>query len=118
MEEAQELSNHIGILDHGSLIASGTHGELVKIVGEQDRIELRTSTPAGNLVDVWQQVEGITQITSHEDMVTLLADDSNVILPQLFESAAKAEIRITSVDIKEPNLETVFLHLTGRALRD
>jgi ABC-2 type transport system ATP-binding protein len=118
MEEAQELSDHIGIMDQGSLIASGTHGELVKIVGEQDRIELGMSAPAGILMDVWQQVEGITLITSHEDKVTLLADDSNVILPQLFESATKADIRITSVDIKGPNLETVFLHLTGHALRD
>jgi ABC-2 type transport system ATP-binding protein len=116
MEEAQELSDHIGIMDQGSLIASGTHDELVKIVGEQDRIELGMSAPAGNLVDVWQQVEGITHITSHGDMVTLLADDSNMVLPQLFESAAKADIRIT--DIKGPNLETVFLHLTGHALRD
>jgi ABC-2 type transport system ATP-binding protein len=118
MEEAQELSDHIGIMDQGSLIASGTHDELVKIVGEQDRIELGMSAPAGILMDVWQQVEGITLITSHEDKVTLLADDSNVILPQLFESATKADIRITSVDIKGPNLETVFLHLTGHALRD
>jgi ABC-2 type transport system ATP-binding protein len=118
MEEAQELSDHNGIMDQGSLIASGTHDELVKIVGEQDRIELGMSAPAGILMDVWQQVEGITLITSHEDKVTLLADDSNVILPQLFESATKADIRITSVDIKGPNLETVFLHLTGHALRD
>jgi ABC-2 type transport system ATP-binding protein len=39
-------------------------------------------------------------------------------LPRLFESAAKLSTRITSVDIQEPNLEAVFLHLTGRALRD
>ena len=94
------------------------HYNLGHVLGEQDRIELGMSAPAGILMDVWQQVEGITLITSHEDKVTLLADDSNVILPQLFESATKADIRITSVDIKGPNLETVFLHLTGHALRD
>jgi ABC-2 type transport system ATP-binding protein len=45
-------------------------------------------------------------------------DDSNRVLPRLFDAAAEAGIRITSVDIQEPNLEMVFLHLTGRALRD
>jgi len=50
--------------------------------------------------------------------VTLLVDDSNLVLPRLFESATQVGVRITSVDIQEPNLETVFLHLTGRALRD
>jgi ABC-2 type transport system ATP-binding protein len=45
-------------------------------------------------------------------------DDSNVVLPRLFELATGQGIRITSVDIREPNLEAVFLHLTGTALRD
>jgi ABC-2 type transport system ATP-binding protein len=40
------------------------------------------------------------------------------VLPRLFDAASKVNVRITSVDIQEPNLETVFLHLTGRALRD
>jgi ABC-2 type transport system ATP-binding protein len=48
----------------------------------------------------------------------LLVADSNLVLPRLFESAGTAKVRITSVDIREPNLEAVFLHLTGRALRD
>jgi ABC-2 type transport system ATP-binding protein len=48
----------------------------------------------------------------------LLVDDSNVVLPRLFEAAARSHARITSVEIHEPNLEAVFLHLTGRALRD
>jgi ABC-2 type transport system ATP-binding protein len=47
-----------------------------------------------------------------------LAEDSNQILPHLFESATQAGVRITSVDIQEPNLEAVFLHLTGKALRE
>jgi ABC-2 type transport system ATP-binding protein len=50
--------------------------------------------------------------------VTLLVDDSNLLVPRLFESATAAGVRITSVDVQEPNLETVFLHITGKALRD
>jgi len=45
-------------------------------------------------------------------------DDSNQVLPRLFEASNRLPARITSVDIREPNLEAVFLHLTGRALRD
>ena len=48
----------------------------------------------------------------------MLADDSNRVLPRLFEAATSHSARITSVAIREPNLEAVFLHLTGRALRD
>jgi ABC-2 type transport system ATP-binding protein len=48
----------------------------------------------------------------------VLADDSNHALPRLFDAANVLGARITSVDIQEPNLEMVFLHLTGRALRD
>jgi ABC-2 type transport system ATP-binding protein len=47
-----------------------------------------------------------------------LAEDSNVVLPRLFDVANENDARITAVDIQEPNLESVFLHLTGRALRD
>jgi ABC-2 type transport system ATP-binding protein len=50
--------------------------------------------------------------------MTLLVEDSNLVLPRLFESASQDSARITSVDIQEPNLEAVFLHLTGKALRD
>ena len=50
--------------------------------------------------------------------MALLVEDSNVVLPPIFETGVEAGMRITSVQIQEPNLETVFLHLTGRALRD
>ncbi|MCA9968649.1 MAG: ATP-binding cassette domain-containing protein [Anaerolineales bacterium] len=118
MEEAQELSDHIAIMDKGEIIACGTHAELVRIVGGQDRIDLRLSQPADGLLDRWRALDGISRVTAEEGLITLLAADSNLMLPQLFELAAAAGVRITSVDIQEPNLETVFLHLTGRALRD
>ncbi len=118
MEEAQELSNHIAIMDHGDLIAMGTHAELVQIVGEQDRIDLQLSQDSPSLLERWQGIEGVNQVMVEDGSVCVLADDSNRVLPPLFEMAIDEDVRITSVEIQEPNLETVFLHLTGRALRD
>lgn len=118
MEEAAELSHHIAIMDKGRVIAYGTHDELIKMVGEQTRIDLTLNTEAAKILSAWQKVDGVSRIDSLDGKVTALVDDSNRVLPHLFETASRENVRITSVDIQEPNLETVFLHLTGRALRD
>jgi len=118
MEEAQELSDHIAIMDHGEIIAYGTHEELVQIVGQLDRITLTINADSAQVVDQWRAVDGVSQVVAEDGTLELLVDDSNLVLPRLFEVATGAGLRITSVEIQEPNLETVFLHLTGRALRD
>jgi ABC-2 type transport system ATP-binding protein len=118
MEEAAELSDHIAIMDQGKLIACGTHAELISMVGELDRIELTVSGEAAPALAAWAQVDGVRQAASEAGVLALLAEDSNQVLPRLFETASQAGVRILSVTIKEPNLEAVFLHLTGRALRD
>lgn len=132
MEEAEELSDHIAIMDHGEIIACGSNDELVQIVGEQSRVDLTLNGEAGSLLETWQALPGVARVTigdgagSENDdgevelsqTVSLLVDDSNLVLPALFETATAAGRRITAVDIQEPNLESVFLHLTGRALRD
>ncbi|MCP4535715.1 MAG: ABC transporter ATP-binding protein [Chloroflexi bacterium] len=118
MEEAQELSDHIAIMDNGKLVACGTHDELVQLVGEQTRIDLTLNVEASRVLDAWQAVEGVLHVSAENGQVTALVDDSNLVLPRLFETATSRSARITSVDIQEPNLEAVFLHLTGKALRD
>ncbi len=118
MEEAQELSNHIAIMDHGKLIACGTHDSLIQLVGSKDRITLHINAEGDKVLDPWRAAPGVASITAEDGTLQLLVDDSNRVLPNLFEIASSRGVRINSVDIQSPNLETVFLHLTGRALRD
>jgi len=118
MEEAQELSDHIAIMDYGKLIAVGTHAELVKIVGEMSRINLTLNTENSLVAESWKSIPGVNKISVENGSLVVLVDDSNQVLPRLFDAALAGGVRITSVDIQEPNLESVFLHLTGRALRD
>jgi linearmycin/streptolysin S transport system ATP-binding protein len=118
MAEAQELSDRIGIVDNGKMIAMGTHEELVRIVGEQARVELRVDHHLEGMVDRWADAPGVSKAFVEEDHAELLVDDANEVLPHLFETAAAGGSRITQLDVREPNLETVFLHLTGRALRE
>jgi ABC-2 type transport system ATP-binding protein len=118
MEESAELSHHIAIMDKGKVIAYGTHAELIKLVGEQTRIDITINTGSEKVLSEWQKVEGVSRIDATDGKLTVLGDDSNRVLPRLFDAASRSGVRIISVDIQEPNLEMVFLHLTGRALRD
>jgi ABC-2 type transport system ATP-binding protein len=118
MEEAQELSDHIAIMDQGVIIAYGSHQELIRLVGEQTRIDLTLSTPGGKVIPSWQKVDGVSKVFSEDGLVTVLVNDSNLVLPRLFDAANDLDVHITSVDIQEPNLEMVFLHMTGKQLRD
>ena len=134
MEEAQELSDRVGIIDHGEIIALGEQGELTQQVGEEDRIEIglgNRAVPATYPDELQAQIPGVTRIlyTPAEQLaegssqstparLTAFAKRGRTALPQLIQVLNKDGYEIQSVEVREPDLEAVFLALTGRALRD
>ncbi len=120
MEEAQELSDRIGIIDHGKMIALGTLPELTQLVGEQDIVELGITEEHSRpeLIKALGDVEGVREVKAANGNVRLIANDGNAALPDLITIANAQGARISDISVQEPNLEAVFLHLTGRALRD
>jgi len=161
MEESQELSNRVGIVDHGKMIAMGTVGELIQKVGEEDRLIFDVGEQAINpalLERLKTEVPGVTRAeyqstpihpatihpaTGSEDSAELVAEkrssgtmhvvrsgqvmDGEITvyakrgrkaLPALLQIADEMGVEVLSVEVREPDLEAVFLHLTGRALRE
>jgi ABC-2 type transport system ATP-binding protein len=133
MEEAQELSDRVGIIDHGEIIAMGSPGDLIQQVGEQDRLIFKVGEAVASddlLERIRTSVEGVTQAiydppgeggenkANISGLLIVNAARGRKALPFILHLVEEAGINIESVEVREPDLEAVFLHLTGRALRD
>jgi ABC-2 type transport system ATP-binding protein len=120
MEEAEELSDRVGILDHGELIALGTQAELNRQVGENDTLILHIDESQNGeaLAVAVRKIQNVLKADITDHTVAVIAPEAEDIMAPVITKANELGIKIRSVDIKEPNLEAVFLHLTGRALRD
>jgi ABC-2 type transport system ATP-binding protein len=130
MEEAQELSDRVGIIDHGKIIALGTVGELTQQVGEEDRLFLSIGQQPmkDELRTRLQGADGVTRVEFvppqqtddglSDGKVVVYARRGRKALPLVLQAANELDIDVAAVEVREPDLEAVFLHLTGRALRD
>jgi ABC-2 type transport system ATP-binding protein len=118
MEEAERLCDRVGIVDEGRIIAEGTRAELIRLVGGTDRVSLGASGEVKAAAGALAAFDGVTEVTPREGGLDVLVPHASAILPRLLEVAAGAGASIRSVEVIEPDLEAVFLHLTGKALRD
>ncbi len=118
MEEAERLCDRVGIIDHGRLIAEGTRKDLVDVVGERDRVRLSAAGDLGGTAAALAALPWVREASAADGSVDLVVEDAREHLAAILTEAAGAGAAIKSVDVTEPDLEAVFLHLTGRALRD
>ena len=120
MEEAEELSHRVGIIDHGEMIAIGTQKELTQQVGEAETLILHVgeNDDSEALAKALKDIQGVQQATAVDHEVSVVCAEAEDVLAAVVTKANDRGIKIRSIDIREPNLEAVFLHLTGRALRD
>ncbi|MDR9450515.1 MAG: ABC transporter ATP-binding protein [Acidimicrobiia bacterium] len=118
MEEAERLCDRVGIIDLGEIKAEGTRRELVQMVGQRDRIRLQATGACEAAVAALASMPMVHEAGVREGGIEMLVDDADRGLAEILGKVSGAGATVTSVDVDEPNLESVFLHLTGRALRD
>jgi ABC-2 type transport system ATP-binding protein len=118
MEEAERLCHRIGIIDEGRIRAEGTRRELIALVGQHDRVRLPATGDLDAAGAAAARIEGVIDAAVGDGVIELLAVDASSILPALLAAVAQAGGVVKGVDVTEPDLEAVFLHLTGKALRD
>ena len=118
MEEAERLCDRVGIIDKGEIKAEGTRRELVHLVGEADRVRISVAGGSHNVAGPLEELAGITKATATDGHIELIATDAGEVLADALRLVTDSGAAVTSVAVDEPDLEAVFLHLTGKALRD
>ena len=117
MEEADFLCNRIAIIDHGKIVALDTPSGLKGIL-RGDVITLKTDGEASALVPILKEKSWITDISHHNSDLTVTASEGEKRIPDIFALAQGSGVSITSVNLRKPSLEDVFLHLTGSSIRE
>jgi len=124
MEEADQLSDRIGIIDTGKVIALDTPEGLKRRIDQKEIIRLELTGWHADLADKLKSISGIEQLTTHQQgeadlwEVNLHAQNSRTALPRIVESISGNGTRLVNMNVLKPSLEDVFIHLTGKALRD
>lgn len=118
MEEAERLCDRIGIIDSGRLQAEGTRDDLVRLTGGVDTIRLGGSGDLAGAAEQIRLIPGVERVDTDRRSATLTVVDAPTLVAQVVGTATAHGVTLADVEITRPDLESVFLHLTGKALRD
>jgi len=119
MEEVEEICTRIAIMDHGKVIALGTCMELENMINDRDVVVVTVSEPASRVDEnSIREIPGVENVDVGENTVKITSAKEVTNLDKIIQYFIKNRFTIKSVESKTPDLETVFLSLTGRKLRD
>jgi ABC-2 type transport system ATP-binding protein len=118
MEEAQELCDRIAIVDRGKLLAVGTLDELRRLVGEKDLVRLAGRFDAAAATRVLEALDDMRVLTAAADAITIATGGASRKLPAIFAALTSAGAEIHETTLSVPSLESLFITLTGRELRE
>jgi ABC-2 type transport system ATP-binding protein len=119
MEEADKLCARVAIMDHGKILALDTPAELKRSVGADTIVTVKAAGDPGELAAAFEsRLEGVTRTRPLADGVELQIRGSERLVPRVVEAADAAGFSLADLSVAEPTLETVFIGLTGKDLRD
>ncbi|MGM0749813.1 MAG: ABC transporter ATP-binding protein [Bacillota bacterium] len=120
MEEVEYLCNRIGIMDKGDMIANGTKKDLCTRLAGGTIIHLAVQSINDDFISAIHSQENVSDIVVHtdENKIDIIAEQHERVISGILTLAAAHHVNLKSLHVQEPNLERLFLHLTGRTLRD
>ena len=118
MEEAEALCDNLAIIDHGKIIAAGTLPELRAMMGERDILRLAGRFEPGPVADKLSRLDGVEIVTAEEDGITLAVPNASGKLSPIFQALAASGSEIRETTLTQPSLESLFIKLTGKELRE
>ena len=118
MEEAERLCDRIAIIDSGRIQAEGTKSELITLTGGVDHIRLAGAGQSAEMMAELRALPAVEQVAADGHTLTLTVRDAPTAVAGIVTTATAAGMTLSEVEITRPDLESVFLHLTGKALRD
>ncbi len=118
MEEAERLCDRIAVVDAGRLQAEGTRDELVRLTGGVDHVRLSGAGDIGAAAAALRSLPTVVEVAADRSALTLTVRDAARAVAHLVTAATAAGMSLDGVEVSRPDLESVFLHLTGKALRD
>ena len=120
MEEADNLCDRIGIIDHGKIQVIDTPKSMKSAIGNEiisfNLVDGKASQDT--LIEQINKIEFVKEVKNKQDLITVFSTKSNEVIPKIFQESTNLEMRISSLTLKQPTLDDVFISYTGHDLRD
>jgi ABC-2 type transport system ATP-binding protein len=118
MEEIEAICDRVAIMDFGKVIALGTLEELIDSISKSNKISIEFTELTEDVIEVVEKTEGVIKFEKDGNLLHIKMQKDEKYLSELLENLVNNHIKIKAMALEKPNLETVFLQLTGKKLRD